>query len=538
MENYIQINIGKLTGLDIDGHSKPNLCCLVYCTAWDNQYQKTNVFENTLTTNFDTLFMIPIIDINEDIIDIEIIDDSNEQKKLSSISIEAKNIPFGKSIKKFSLTAEVGIKDGGKIDIYFQKNHENSNAFIDVNKKKRKRKKTNQDDEKLPLLLKENESENSSLDKELALKNKKNTCFDELLHILCFLLFIYIYIHLYIYLKLNQMQILQNGLEFSSYFEYSELFDPKILIVSAYFPFARSKYSQSEYNYWIKSFLQVVNCKTIIYTTPVFYDNYYKEEIKNIPLNRYRQFIFNLTFKDIYEVPCVKNLSSVFKHMHDLDREKGLHNSDLYAVWNSKLYFIHEATLIYPDYSLYFWLDSGVVRDPTYNRLYDKNGKMCDQSEFSQLKCHHLSFPSPDFTNTILSRYSNPPLDICLFFVSYYAFPKHTTQKIENDISQGCFFGSKIGIQKFYDAYWEVTNSWIKNDIFCGKEQDTFNFIFSNYYDKINFYVFPAFSSFNYNQLGRFARLRFRWFVFISAFSKENPYNVANKLLPSNQFFK
>ena len=73
MENYIQINIGKLTGLDIDGHSKPNLCCLVYCTAWDNQYQKTNVFENTLTTNFDTLFMIPIIDINEDIIDIEII---------------------------------------------------------------------------------------------------------------------------------------------------------------------------------------------------------------------------------------------------------------------------------------------------------------------------------------------------------------------------------------------------------------------------------------------------------------------------------
>lgn len=66
-----------------------------------------------------------------------------------------------------------------------------------------------------------------------------------------------------------------------------------------------------------------------------------------------------------------------------------------------------------------------------------------------------------------------------------------------DDVSQGCFFGSKSGIQKFYDAFWEVNEMSIKNNIFWGKEQDTFNFVFANYFNKINFYVFPAYSSYD-----------------------------------------
>lgn len=110
-----------------------------------------------------------------------------------------------------------------------------------------------------------------------------------------------------------------------------------------------------------------------------------------------------MTFNNIYEVPCVKNLSTVFEKMTEMDREKGLHNSDLYAVWNSKLYFIREATFIYPNYQVYFWVDSGVVRDSIYTRMYDKNGNICD-SNLNNSKCYHVGFPSPNFSEIILNR--------------------------------------------------------------------------------------------------------------------------------------
>lgn len=140
------------------------------------------------------------------------------------------------------------------------------------------------------------------------------------------------------------------------------------------------------------------------YTTPDFYDNYYKKEIKNIPHKRIYLFIFNLTFNNLYEVPCVKNLSTVFENMTEMVREKGLHNSDLYAVWNSKLYFIREVTFIYPNYQVYFWVDSGVVRDSIYTRMYDKNGNIGD-SNLNNSKCFHVAFPSLDDNESLFKSF-------------------------------------------------------------------------------------------------------------------------------------
>lgn len=68
-----------------------------------------------------------------------------------------------------------------------------------------------------------------------------------------------------------------------------------------------------------------------------------------------------------------------------------------------------------------------------------------------------------------MSRYSNPSLEFCLFFVSSYVFDKYSPKKVTDDVSQGFFFGSKSGILKFYDAFWEVNEMSIKNNIFWGK---------------------------------------------------------------------
>lgn len=493
--------------------------------------QETKILEYSQSMKFNSSFSISTFSINDHHIKIEIINGMEPHQCFSSISISLDQIPLGDSCKVFNLIPTLYAKNGGKIKITFRRNEEN------LIKQKSTKKKSISSTELSPL-QREVEQENPLFSSQSAVNDKEKSSFDELLHIFFFMILLYLYFYICFHQKIFQFSDYLIG--FSFFNQFLDPYDPNTLIVSAYFPFAKSKYSQNEYNNWIRLFLQIINCKTLIYTSPDFYENYYKREIKNIPINRFFLFNFNLTFNNIYEVPCVKNLTHVFEKMHEIDREKGIHNPDLYAVWNSKIYFTREATFIYPNCQFYFWVDSGVVRDSIYGRLYDKNGSICDQSEsnLNKSKCFHIGFPSPNFSNMILSHYSNPPLELCLLFVSYYVFQKHSQTKITNDVSQGIFFGSKSGIHKFYNAFWEVNDIFIKNNIFCGKEQDTFNFIFANYFDKINIYVFPAYSSYDYSRLTKIGRLKFRWFVFLSAFSRENPYDVKNNLLPSSHFLK
>ena len=76
-KDYIQITILDLIDLDIDGSSRADLCCYVKCTAWNGEAQKSKVFTNTLEPNFKAFFQIPIINFDEDVIGIEISDESN-----------------------------------------------------------------------------------------------------------------------------------------------------------------------------------------------------------------------------------------------------------------------------------------------------------------------------------------------------------------------------------------------------------------------------------------------------------------------------
>lgn len=300
-----------------------------------------------------------------------------------------------------------------------------------------------------------------------------------------------------------------------------------VLVVSAYFPLERSKRNNSEYEHLITYFLRVMNCKTLIYTTRQFYDNYYVNQLKNLTPSQRGLFIFNLTYNDIFESPSVKKLKEAYQKVHSIDRESFRHNPSLYAIWNSKVFFVRESTLIYPNVKYYFWADSGIVRDPMYFNKFDDSGNLCSEKDD---KCHFLRFPSKKFASEIEKKYVKPPLELCLFFLLRRRLPKHSEVKIRNDLIQGGgFFGTKVGIDKFYRAFWEVHDSWLKSGIFCGKEQEIYNHVFSNYYDKINIYVYPAFRGRPSNMV---------WKMYLSAFSEENPHRASNKLMHSSQFLR
>lgn len=351
------------------------------------------------------------------------------------------------------------------------------------------------------------------------------------MQILYFSIFIYYFyksfFYFFYYTKSQNILFFNFNINFNINFTHS--YDNDIVLVSSYYPLTHSKHSHSTYNFWIKSFLNIINCKIIIYTTLSFYNAFFKKELFNISKKRYHFFNFNFTFPDIFDVPCLKNLSKAYQKIHDIDREKKIHNPYLYAIWNGKICFLREATLIYPNHSFFFWVDSGCVRDFIYQSLFDNYGNICSNSKYSlNQNCDYLHFPTASFSKDIFRFYNNPPLEVCLFFISNHIFSVYSNRTI-NDISEGIFFGSKIGIYKFYKAFWKTHNEWLKNNIFCGKDQEIYNYVFSHFFNQINFYIFPAF---NASEKGN------KWFRFLSAFSKENPYNVSKILLPYNFFFR
>lgn len=316
--------------------------------------------------------------------------------------------------------------------------------------------------------------------------------------------------------------------------EHIHSYSQKVVLASAYFPLNKSKHDKTDYFIWVRSFLRIINCKTIIYTPSIFYEQFYRKEIKKISQNRRNLFNFNCTYNHIFDIPLMKNISNSYKEMHNIDPEKKRHNPELYAIWNCKIFFLREATFIYPNETFYFWVDSGSVRDPFFSKLYNKYGILCNNlanNKIETMECNYASFPSIYFAQNILGKYIDPPLEMCVSFVNPHFFIKHQKNKIKKDVIEGgFFFGSKEGIQKFFNFFWTIHNLWMKKHVFCGKDQQIYNHIFANYYNEINFYVFPAYRAQNI--------ISKRWFSFLSAFTYANPHYIPNQLLHSSFFFK
>lgn len=300
-----------------------------------------------------------------------------------------------------------------------------------------------------------------------------------------------------------------------------------IVLTSTYFPLESSKHGSTEYNEWMSRFFKIINCKTIFYTPKKFYDMMYENGIFKYTSKWFHLIDFNFTYNDIFEIPIMKNLKDSYKQIHEIDVEKKIHNPYLYAIWNSKIWFLREATLIYPNATFFFWIDSGCVRELIYESKFNKYGSFCNDSIDN--KCDYLSFPKNNFVEDILEQSQKRTLDMCMFMVNFHKLKKYPKKKSNFDMFEGVFFGSKNGIIKFYNAFWEVHNKWLKNNIFCGKDQDIYNFVIQTYFKKIEFYIFPAY---------KVSKRTNGWFAFLSAFSKENPFLVSNKIYHISKYLK
>ncbi len=144
-----------------------------------------------------------------------------------------------------------------------------------------------------------------------------------------------------------------------------------VLLVSAYFPVANSKHSESDYIKWMTNFLSNIDSPIYFFTPPC-----HAETILNVRGDL--PIIINTTFTTPFEVPPIKPWKTHYEHQAEIDPENverilrgRKHGPELYAAWHAKPYFLLEGVKNSrlegngdATYEYAFWVDAGSFRSP------------------------------------------------------------------------------------------------------------------------------------------------------------------------------
>lgn len=152
---------------------------------------------------------------------------------------------------------------------------------------------------------------------------------------------------------------------------------PRILIVSALFPLAKSKHTHEEYRNWLGQFLGRISTDVYFYAPPSL------EQVvrgtrppatsagNNDNSTTKFWMHLNTTYESAFSIPPLRGQEEAYNAMHAKDREMKRHSPELYAVWNAKPFFLNEAVLdmkerFGKEYDYAFWVDAGSFRGEHY----------------------------------------------------------------------------------------------------------------------------------------------------------------------------
>ncbi|KAF9449239.1 hypothetical protein P691DRAFT_728201 [Macrolepiota fuliginosa MF-IS2] len=243
--------------------------------------------------------------------------------------------------------------------------------------------------------------------------------------------------------------------------------DPRILLVSALFPLAKSKHTHAEYEDWLSRFLGSITTPVYFYAPPSFASTVLSAR-GSLPI------YINTTFESPFDVPPLQGLQPAYEHIRTLDREAFRHNPELYAVWNAKPWLLDNAVRYLREergevYDYAFWNDAGSFRsDHHYTRWPDpkrveevwKTGATHTGAEEKQ-KDELLFFPLTG-TFSWLKRYW-----------------REDDGPVDAEISEGSFFGgSSETVAWWSKVYYVYHDYYLRNGYFVGKDQTLINSLF------------------------------------------------------------
>jgi hypothetical protein len=147
----------------------------------------------------------------------------------------------------------------------------------------------------------------------------------------------------------------------------------RVLIVSALFFIPSYKNSNETILSWLPRFLGPITTDLYIYTTPELASAVDAARGIGLPI------MIDTSFTSPFEVPPLRGRETVYKQMHDVDKERAFHVPELYAMWNAKPFFVENAIRMLQrmqEYDYVFWNDADSFKEDHGYSVWPDTGRL------------------------------------------------------------------------------------------------------------------------------------------------------------------
>ena len=230
-------------------------------------------------------------------------------------------------------------------------------------------------------------------------------------------------------------------------------------VIAIYMELNKSKHSVAKYDQWIKNIAVSVSSPLALVINRQGYLKIANLRIGGIT----KYYVIDDIWVIMKQLEIERNKSYIQNYLekqNNLDREKSIHNANLYAIWNLKCYIAYKIAQENPFNSKFFiYSDAGSFRE--------------------RFVAH---WPDTEFIENSLIRKLNDRI----LFGQIYTFDKFKSSKVleNSDFIQGGFFaGTAKALQDFYTNYFSIHDERLSKGLFIGKEQILMNlvsFVFFN----------------------------------------------------------
>ncbi|KAJ7097189.1 hypothetical protein B0H15DRAFT_937533 [Mycena belliarum] len=238
---------------------------------------------------------------------------------------------------------------------------------------------------------------------------------------------------------------------------------PNILLVTAFFPLSKSKHTLPEYEWWLYQFLAGVSTDVYFYVAPEM-AQLVRRCRGDLPIT------IDTRFGSPFEIPPLNGTRARYDAMHALDREAARHSPELYAVWNTKPFFLDEAVQVLArggkEYDYAFWTDAGSFRSTHRYKEWPSPARVREiWQEASVLTGEKtedlLFFPLTGMPSARSRRWTE------------------TQGPVDAEFSEGSFFGGSPRTVAWWRAtYYAYHDYYLSLGLFVGKDQTLINALF------------------------------------------------------------
>ncbi|PPQ97711.1 hypothetical protein CVT26_001901 [Gymnopilus dilepis] len=267
---------------------------------------------------------------------------------------------------------------------------------------------------------------------------------------------------------------------------------PKVLLVSAMFPLAKSKHSKADYEDWLGRFLGSVTTDLYMYTTPELAPMLRQIRDDALPIS---SMTVNASYTSPFDIPPLRGLEETYTRMNNMDKEKWHHSPGLYAIWNAKPFLLDSAVKhlaaqgkVY-DYA--FWNDGGSFRrthrykewpsPARVEQVWEEGAKLTGRKKEDLL--FFPIFQTPDWQLRKWKEGMGPIANSVQFSEGTLYFLGERAGLIK---ATGSFFGGSAStIQWFSKVFYAYHHYYLTRGLFVGIDQDIFNALFLLFPERI-----------------------------------------------------